>query len=155
MREFDIFDFISTGRLGYIEIGSTESEVRRAFGQPKHVEEWMKGQSINPIAWKFDDLLIGFNKETQLVAFIGLRPKGIKKVFANIGRQNLVSRGLKFGVEIEEFEQKLKSLELHCIEKKQWDYHGWVLEFSSGVEVLFQGISADNAPLSEICLGCH
>ena len=155
MRDSDLIEFIASGRLGYIQVGSTKEDVRRAFGDPKHIHAWMEGYVLNPIAWNFDDLYIGFNDKTELVAYIGIKPKSFKQIPAKTGGQNLVSHGLKFGIEIEQYEALVEPFDLYYTEKRQWDYDGWILEYPSGVGVWFQGQPGGKAPLFEICIGNH
>jgi hypothetical protein len=152
MREIDLIEFIKTGELGFIKLGSDKDELRRVFGQPKHINRWGGGQNIESVAWEFDNLLFGFDINTEKVCIINMLRKKIKQA-PSVGNKAMINNhGIKFGMEPEEFEDIVNNHDVFYKEKIRWDEDGWVLEYPSGVDVSFQGDLNKNAPLFDFYL---
>lgn len=147
MRDISLIEFIETGRLGFIQIGSTKSDIRRVFGQPKHKTRWAAGQNMDPVAWEFDNLVIGFDIETEEVCIIEFCRHKINQDPSVGHKATILNYGIKFGMKPDEFEPILESNDIYYKEKMGWDEYGWVLEYSSGVEVGFQENDSKDALL--------
>ncbi len=153
MRDIDLIEFINTGKLGFIETGSDKTELIEIFGKPKHINRWGKGQGLESIAWEFDNLIFGFDINTEKVCVIRICTKNLKKQEPSIGNKATIdNHDVKFGMESYEFENIANSNDLFYSEKLQWDNYGWVFEYPSGVMVSFQSDLNKNALLFEFSL---
>ena len=155
MRDISLIEFIETGRLGFIQLGSAKSDIKRVFGQPKHKTRWAVGQNIDPVAWEFDNLVIGFDIETEEVCIIELCRHKINQVPSVGHKAAILNYGIKFGMVPEDFEKILENNGIYYKEKMRWDENGWILEYSSGVEVGFQENDSNDALLSNFYLQCR
>ncbi len=150
MRSIDLIEFIKEGRLGHITLSSSKDEIRRVFGQPKHVSKWGEGGNLAPIAWVYHDLYFGFHKDTGETECIGIQSANFKKLEANIGIARIECHGLRNSIEVDEFEELVAGYDAFPTDKIRWDSNGWVLTFSSGIEVSFQE-QLDGQPTSGNC----
>ena len=61
MRSIDLIEFIKEARLGHITLSSSKDEIKKVFGQPKHIAKWGEGGKLDPVACRagahFVDLL--------------------------------------------------------------------------------------------------
>ena len=153
MRDIDLIEFIGKGNLGCIGLKSNKTEVKKVFGQPKHINRFMEGYGLEPIAWVYDNLYFGFDEQDKNVKTIGIVSHKEKIIEPSVGNFiKLISHGIKFGMQPEEIEKLLENYDLFYIEKLQWDYDGWEYKYSSGVCVYFQGDLNKQAPLFEISI---
>lgn len=151
MRDIDLIDFICSKRLSFVGVGSNESEVIRVFGKPKIETKWAKNQSVKPDAWAYDDLYVGFNSQTGLVQELGFSNHTNKiKEFSAGKCARLLCNGIKFGLDISEFKQKIDDYEHIVAAEMGWDESGRVIEFISGVSAWFHGTIEGETRLVEI-----
>ena len=139
MRSIDLIEFIKEARLGHITLSSSKDEIKKVFGQPKHIAKWGEGGKLDPVAWVYNDLYFGFHHETGETECIGFQSKSKKKVEPNIGKANIECHGLRNSIEVDEFERIMSGFDIFPKDRMLWDYYGCILIFSSGVEASFQG----------------
>ena len=153
MRSIDLIEFIKEARLGHITLSSSKDEIKKVFGQPKHIAKWGEGGKLDPVAWVYNDLYFGFHHETGETECIGFQSKSKKKVEPNIGKANIECHGLRNSIEVDEFERIISSFDIFPKDRMLWDYYGCILIFSSGVEASFQGQLDKSALLWDISVG--
>ena len=125
-----------------------KTEIRKVFGQPKHIHAYLGSDGTDPIAWEYDNLLFGFDSRNDTVSSIDIRSKSNKHKEPSIGNLATInSHNIMFNIQPDVFEKVARNNDLYYKDKQQWNYYGWILEYSSGVDVCFQEDDNNDAPL--------
>lgn len=123
MSSIDLIEFLRGGRLGDIEVGSSQSEVRAWLGEPDDVGGITR-KKRRPSIYKYGDIEFGFDHSPeQHVTHISInrsdpetdpRIRFVDSVEVNDG-------GLKLGMQLSEFRTLLESAQISHSTKVEFE----------------------------------
>ncbi|MBW2712301.1 MAG: hypothetical protein JRC77_00955 [Deltaproteobacteria bacterium] len=146
MFEVDLLEFLNNATLGKITIGSSKHDVQEAFGTPVQLERWHPGHGIQPNAWIYSELFLGFRDENETVCVIGFCPRDSKTTGFGVGDQaRLQARGIQFGMPIDQVDSILSELDAPSAEGSRWE-HGFLVKYPSGTTMIFQSSDGSKPP---------
>jgi len=146
MFELDLLEFLKHATLGKIAIGSSKHEVQEAFGLPVMLERWHPGHGIQPNAWIYGTLFFGFRDDNETVCAIGFCPRDPKETEFFVGTQaSAQTRGLQFGMPIDQVDSILSELDAPAAEGSRWE-HGFLVKYPSGTTMVFQSSDGGKPP---------
>lgn len=130
-----LFEFFSSGQLGTIAVGTEQSSVRSAFGEPRATGGTSRKRRT-PAIWQYGDVEIGFSfDDSPVVEYISLNrshddPNNVLQLDADVAFN---ACEIAFEMPLDDF--------LHALDGGKIDYHREE-QFGEPVVVTSGGVTA-------------